>query len=147
MRDATILVVEAEPSERDRVLRALATCTSASRVVGVDSGPAALDYLLARGPHAARDARKQPRLVLLGLEGDAGLELLDTIRQTPQTQALPVVHLVSPAAPRAAQDAWYKAGVNSVVGRAPDDNELLRKMRRLHDFWITVNEADRHSRV
>jgi len=147
MRDATILVVEAEPSERDRLLRALAACTDAWRLMGVDSGEAALDYLLARGPHAARDVRKQPRLVLVGLEGDDGLALLDTIRLTPPTQALPVVHLASPSTTRGAQDAWYKAGVNSVVGRASDDDELLRKMRGLHAFWLTVNEADRHSRV
>jgi CheY-like chemotaxis protein len=147
MRDATILVVETEPSERERVVRALAACTDASRVAGVGSSEAAMDYLLARGPHAARDARKLPRLLLVGLQGDDGLALLDAVRVTPQTQALPVVHLSTPGTARATQDAWYKAGVNSLVGRAADDEELGRKMRQLHDFWITVNEADRHSRV
>ena len=147
MKDAAILVVEADAQERDRLLQALAACTDLLRLQAAPDEGAALDFLFGRGAFAGRDARKQPRLVLMGLDEAPGLALLQTMRTTPQTQAVPVVRLSPPGTPRELQDAWYKAGANSLVGRTEDDQELRRKMRQVHDFWLTVNEADRHSRV
>ena len=40
-----------------------------------------------------------------------------------------------------------EAGANSVVRKSLDYNELRRKMKQVYDFWITVNEANRNSRV
>jgi two-component system response regulator len=34
-----------------------------------------------------------------------------------------------------------------VVRKAADFDELRRKMRQMYEFWITVNEANRNSRV
>ena len=72
--------------------------------------------------------------------------MLGTVRGTAATRSVPVVVLADLAGAQA-QEQWYRAGANSVVGRTPDNDELLRKLRRVHDFWMTVNEADRHSRV
>jgi two-component system response regulator len=44
-------------------------------------------------------------------------------------------------------DRCYEAGANSVVRKAADYDELRRKMRQMYEFWITVNEANRNSRV
>jgi hypothetical protein len=33
------------------------------------------------------------------------------------------------------------------VRKSENFEELRSKMRRVHDFWITVNEANRNSRV
>lgn len=147
MKDAAILIVEADPHDRGRLVEALASCCERHRLLAVEGPAPALDYLLARGEHAGRDARKQPRLVLVGLDGTPGLDLLQSIRATPRTQSLPVIWLGPPAAAREDQDAWYCRGVNSVVGRTGDDDELRRKLRQTCDFWLTVNQSDRDSRV
>jgi hypothetical protein len=34
-----------------------------------------------------------------------------------------------------------------VVRKSVDFDELRRKMKQVYDFWITVNEAHRNSRV
>jgi len=44
-------------------------------------------------------------------------------------------------------DSCYEAGANSVVRKSLDYDELRGKMKQVHDFWITVNEANRASRV
>jgi hypothetical protein len=33
------------------------------------------------------------------------------------------------------------------VRKSLDYEELRRKMRRVYEFWVTVNEANRNSRV
>jgi hypothetical protein len=126
VKDAAILIVEADPHERGRLVEALASCCERHRLLAVEG---------------------QPRLVLVALDGPPGLDLLQSIRATPRTQSLPVIWLGPPAAAREDQDAWYRRGVNSVVGRTGDDQELRRKLRQTYDFWLTVNQSDRDSRV
>ena len=48
---------------------------------------------------------------------------------------------------KAELDSCYDAGANSVVRKTVDYDELRRKMRQVYEFWITVNEANRASRV
>jgi two-component system response regulator len=94
------------------------------------------------------DARKQPRLVILDLKLSRvhGLDVLKAMRANPFTQWTPVV-MLSSSTEKAELDACYEAGANSVVGKTHDFEELRRKMKRVYEFWITVNEANRNSRV
>lgn len=148
MSDAAILVVEDNPDHRELIVAALAERCERARIQVAANGVEALDFLLCRGAHAARDARKQPRLVVLDLKmaGMDGLEVLRTIRGDPRTTSIPVVMLSSSSEKREL-DSCYEAGANSVVRKSGDYDELRQKMAKIHDFWITVNEANRHSRV
>jgi two-component system response regulator len=148
MTDIAILVVDDNPDHLELTVLALGQCCEASRIATAADGPQALDFLLGRGAHEERDARKQPRLVILDLKlgGMHGLEVLKAIRSNPATQALPVV-MLSSSTEKAELDSCYQAGANSVVRKSENFEELRSKMRRVHDFWITVNEANRNSRV
>lgn len=143
-----VLVVDDNPDHRELIVAALGERADRARVLAAESGEAALDYLFARGPHAQRDARHQPRLVLLDMKMGAldGLAVLKAIRANPLTAALPVV-MLSSGADRNELDRCYLAGANSVVRKSIDFDELRRKMAKIYEFWITVNEANRHSRV
>jgi hypothetical protein len=44
-------------------------------------------------------------------------------------------------------DSCYEAGANSVVRKSVDYEELRRKIKQVYAFWMTVNEANRDSRV
>ena len=44
-------------------------------------------------------------------------------------------------------DRCYEAGANSVVRKSLVMEELRAKMSKVYEFWITVNEANRASRV
>jgi len=148
MTDAVILVVEDEPDHRELIVTALAKRCDPARITAVGDGAAALDYLHARGAFGGRDARKMPRLIILDLHMAPvdGLAFLDEVRAEPRTSGIPVV-MLSATSDRAAVERCYTAGANSVVRKTADFDDLAKKMSSVYDFWITVNEANRPSRV
>jgi CheY-like chemotaxis protein len=146
--DVAILLVEDNPDHRELTLAALRERCDASRLVALADGDEALDFLFARGAFDDRDMRKQPRLVLLDMKLTRvhGLEVLRAMRANPLTQSVPVV-MLSASTERTELDSCYEAGANSVVRKSTDYQELRGKMHRVYDFWLTVNEANRASRV
>ena len=148
MTDVAVLVVDDNPDHLELTRLALCECCEPARIATAGDGAQALDYLHGRGAHEGRDTRKQPRLVILDvkLARMHGLDVLRAIRASPLTQALPVV-MLSSSTERAELDSCYEAGANSVVRKSLDYEELRRKMRRVFEFWVTVNEANRNSRV
>jgi CheY-like chemotaxis protein len=146
--EVAILVVEDNPDHRELTVRALAECCDADRILAVEDGTEALEYLFGEGAHAGRDARRQPRLVILDVRLTRlhGLDVLRAMRADARTQSVPVV-MLSSSTEKKELDGCYEAGANSVVRKSVDYDELRRKMKQVHDFWITVNEANRASRV
>lgn len=146
--DVAILVVEDNQDHRELTLLALRECCDASRLLAVEDGEEALDFLFGRGSFAGRDVRKHPRLVILDMKLSRvqGLDVLKAMRADPLTQGVPVV-VLSGSTDRAELDSCYAAGANSVVRKSPDFEEMRRKMRQVYEFWVTVNEANRPSRV
>ena len=147
-QDIAVLVVEDDEDFRELTLAPLRECCDPSRILAVGDGEEALDYLLGRGAHAGRDTRKQPRFVILDLQLARvhGMEVLKAMRDDPLTQGVPVV-MLSGSSDKAQLDACYQAGANSVVRKTTEPGELRRKIRQMYEFWITVNEANRNSRV
>jgi len=143
-----ILLVEADPAARQATLSALAKSGPRSNIDAVANGIEALDYLHGRGVHSERDTRRQPRLVIMDTELPQldGLAVLKAMRADPRTRAVPVVMLTA-TSDRQTLDGCYASGANSVVRKTDDPAELQRKMSKVHDFWLLVNEGDRPSRV
>jgi len=148
MPDVAILLVEDNPDHRELTLSALHEVCDPARIVCVEDGEEALDYLFGRNEYAGRDTARQPRLVILDLKLKRlhGLEVLRAMRGDALTQSVPVV-MLSGATDKGELDSCYEAGANSVVRKSVDSEELRRKMRQVYGFWITVNEANRNSRV
>lgn len=148
MADIAILVVEDNPDHRELTVLALREYCDPARIATASDGVEALDYLFGRGAHDGRDTRKQPRLVILDMKLTRlhGLDVLKAMRANPSTQSVPVV-MLSSSTEKHELDSCYEAGANSVVRKSLDYEELRRKMRQVHDFWVTVNEANRNSRV
>ncbi|AEG92555.1 response regulator [Ramlibacter tataouinensis] len=146
MNDAAILVVDDNPDHLELTVMALSECCDPDHIVTANDGVEALDYLFARGPHARRDPRQQPRLVLLDMKLVRlhGLDVLKAIRADERTALLPVI-MHSSSTERGDIADCYTHGANSYVRKATDYDELRRKMRQLHDFWLTVNERWRNS--
>jgi CheY-like chemotaxis protein len=146
--DIAILLVEDNTDDRELALAALRECCDPARIIAVASGEEALDYLFARKEHGGRDPRKQPRLVVLdiNLPTMSGVDVLKAMRDHPNTQGVPVVMLTG-SSEKPVLDRCYESGANSVVRKAADYDELRRKMKQMYEFWITVNEANRNSRV
>jgi CheY-like chemotaxis protein len=146
--DIAILVVEDNADHRELTLQALYEVCDPARIASAEDGVQALDYLFGRGAHAGRDPRQQPRLVILDMKLTRlhGLDVIKAMRADPLTQGVPVV-MLSASSDKAELDSCYAAGANSVVRKTVDYDELRRKMKQVYEFWLTVNEANRNSRV
>jgi CheY-like chemotaxis protein len=146
MKDAAVLVVDDNPDHLELTVMALGECCDPERIVTAQDGVEALDYLLGRGAHAGRDTRQQPCLIILDMKLIRlnGVQVLRAIREDPRTSAIPVI-MHSSSTEKADIAACYEHGANSYVRKATDFDELRRKMQRVHDFWITVNERFRPS--
>lgn len=148
MTDIAILVVEDDPAHRELTVNALSEFCDPARIGTAPDGVAALEYLFARGKFQGRDVRRQPRLVILDIHLPRldGLGVLKAIRADAQTQSIPVV-MLSASSEKPELDECYRAGANSVVRKTVDYQELRGKMKHVYGFWMTVNEANRNSRV
>jgi CheY-like chemotaxis protein len=144
MNDASILVVDDNPDHLELTVLALGECCDPTGIVTATDGVEALDFLFGRGAHAGRDTNRQPRLVILDMKlvRMHGLEVLKAIRADSRTASLPVV-MHSSSTEKNDIAACYANGANSYVRKATDFDELRRKMRQVHDFWMTVNERSR----
>lgn len=141
MNDAVILVVDDNRDHLELTVMALAECGDTSKVVTAPDGVEALDYLFGRGAFVGDRQARLPRLVLLDMKlvRMHGLEVLKAIRANSRTSKLPVV-MHSSSTEKSDIAASYAAGANSYVRKATDYDEMRRKMRYIHDFWLTVNE-------
>ena len=144
MKQAAILVVDDNPDHLELTVMALGECCPAADIVTANDGVEALDYLFGRGAHAGRDTSQLPVLIILDMKLVRlhGLDVLKAVRDNPRTATIPVV-MHSSSTEKTDIAACYASGANSYVRKATDYDELRRKMRQVHDFWMTVNERYR----
>src|SRR5512138_1780638 len=88
----TVLLVEDNADDGDLTIRSFRKSGILNPVQIVRDGAEALDYLFCKGKFAERDPKDLPVVVLLDLKMPkvGGLEVLQRIRQTPETRLLPV---------------------------------------------------------
>jgi CheY-like chemotaxis protein len=135
-----ILLVEDNPKDLELTLIALEKSQLANDVVVTRDGVEALDYLNCTGPHSQR-APGNPAVVLLDLKLPRvdGIEVLQTIRSTPELKSIPVVMLTSS---REEQDLLrsYALGVNAFVVKPVEFREFVDAIADLGIFWAVLNE-------
>jgi CheY-like chemotaxis protein len=136
-----ILLVEDDPNDVELTLRVFRKTPLGNQVVVVRDGVEALDYLLAAGRYAGRDAGDQPQVVLLDLDLPMldGLEVLRRIRATEQLRRLPVVILTS-SNEDSDKLTGYELGANSYVRKPVDFQQFSDAVNRLGLYWLLVNE-------
>ncbi len=132
-----ILLVEDNQRDAELTIRALKKNNLANRLIHVQDGVEALDFLFRRGKYAEREINQHPRLVLLDLKLPkvSGLEVLRTIKQHEQTKNIPVVVVTSSIEDPDIQSA-YALGVNSYVVKPVQFSEAIS---RLGIYWLLVN--------
>ncbi len=143
MSQRMILLVEDNADDEELTLRALARSNILNPVFVARDGVEALDYLFGRGPHASRDVRDQPQVVLLDLKLPKldGLEVLRAIRSDPRTKRLPVVILTSSVEE---QDvlAGYDLGANSYIRKPVDFTQFVDAVKQLGLYWLVLNQPN-----
>lgn len=137
-----ILLIEDNDDDVQLTLRALKQHRVANRVEVARDGAEALDLLFCRGPHAGRDPKILPNLVLLDLKlpKEAGLEVLEQIRSDPRTKRLPVVVLTSSNVESDLATS-YDLGANSYIRKPVDFTQFMQAVDSLGLYWLVLNES------
>jgi two-component system response regulator len=138
---APILLVEDNQSDIGLTKRAFEKSKILNPLVVVEDGQDALDYLFGEGKFKGRDTHVLPALILLDLKmpGIGGLEVLERIRNKPETRRLLVVILTSS---KEEQDVatGYDLGVNSYIRKPVDFFQFAEVIKQLGMYWLVLNE-------
>jgi two-component system response regulator len=142
MNQSPILLVEDNEDDEELTIRGLKKNNVANEIIVVRDGAEALDYLFATGPHAGRDSRVLPQVVLLDLNLPlvGGLDVLKRIRADDRTKLLPVVVLTSS---KEEEDIIksYSLGANGYVRKPVNFNAFMEAVKTLGLFWLLLNES------
>ncbi len=139
LTDFHLLLLEDDPARLSGILRAAQQARLGVRLQALRDRAEAVEHfrrmLRDLGPSA--DAAF-PSLLLLNLEGEAGLGLLEWLRQQPRLRKIVKVGLFS-ASDGAAIGRAYELGVNSCLLR-PDSPERLQDMfLSIRQYWVALN--------
>jgi CheY-like chemotaxis protein len=133
-------LVEDDSNDVELTLAALEENHLVNRIVVLENGVEALDYLYERGRFEMRSGGN-PIVVLLDnkMPKLSGLEVLKTVKADKHLKSIPIVVLTSS---RETLDLieFYKHGVNAYVVKPVDFTEFISVIKQLVVFWSTINE-------
>ena len=135
-----ILLVEDNEDHAELAIRGLRDQQVANTIHHVADGEKALDYLFHRGAFSDISANPRPNLVLLDLRLPRidGLDVLKTIKTTPELLRIPVVILTSSEAENDIIRS-YDYHANSYVVKPLDFKTFTRLMKDLGFYWLGWN--------
>jgi len=135
-----ILLVEDDPAHAEIVRRNFREFRMANRLEHVEDGQEALDYLHRQGRYTDPETAPRPGLILLDLRLPRvdGLEVLQSIKEDPDLQSIPVVVLTTSAAESDMVRA-YANHANSYLVKPVDFSQFLELMKVLGYYWLVWN--------
>jgi CheY-like chemotaxis protein len=136
-----ILLVEDNPNDAELALRAFRKNHLSNKIVHVENGEEALDFLFSRGAFSERDRDNMPRVVLLDLKLPKvdGLEVLKIIKSDRLLKFIPVVVLTTS---REESDliTSYRLGVNSYIVKPVDFDKFVKSVNDIGLYWLLLNQ-------
>jgi two-component system response regulator len=135
-----ILLVEDNEAHAELVIRGLRDQQVANRIHHVSDGEKALDYLFRRGAYTDPVQNPRPNLILLDLRLPRvdGLDVLRTIKTTPDLLRIPVVILTSSDAESDIVKS-YDYYANSYIVKPLDFKTFTKLMKDLGFYWLGWN--------
>ena len=136
-----ILLVEDDLAHAEIVRRSLADFRIANRIIYVEDGQAALDYLLHDGAGASTSEHPRPDLILLDLRLPkvGGLEVLRRIKKDESLKRIPTVILTTSAAESDMLQA-YEGGAGSFLVKPIDYEKFMKLMEAFGFYWLAWNQ-------
>lgn len=140
-RPITILLVEDDPAHAEIVKRSLSGFRVANRLIHLEDGQAAMDYLEGVGEYGDAGQWPRPDLVLLDLRLPKvdGLEVLRRMKRSPGLQRIPTVVLTTSKADRDLAEA-YGNGASSYLAKPVDFQRFASLMETFGFYWLLWNE-------
>jgi two-component system response regulator len=137
-----ILLVEDNSHDAELTIRALKGRNLANRLLVIEDGAEALDFIFCRGRYTERQMPRRLKVILLDLRLPKlnGLQVLREIKADQRTRSIPVVMVTSS---REDPDikAAYELGANSYVVKPVEFDAFMNVMSNLGFYWLLVNQA------
>jgi two-component system, response regulator len=144
INDVDIVYVEDNEADAELAMRAFRKRGLTNRVLHLEDGAQALDFLFARGPYTERDLKTMPRLLLLDVKMPFvdGLEVLRQVKSDPRLRTIPVVMLTSSQEDRDVNES-YRLGANGYVVKPVDFDEFSQTVGDAGYYWAVMNRPPR----
>ncbi len=141
MHDIELLLVEDSTEDAHLVMRALKKSNMGSKIMHLQDGAEALDFIFAKGAYTGRQVADRPRLILLDLKMPRvdGLQVLRAIKDDSRTRSIPVVIMTSSREDKDVLES-YSLGVNSYVVKPVSFENFSKAVTELGTYWLTVNQ-------
>ena len=140
-RPVIILLVEDDLAHAEIVRRNLESIRVANRLVHVEDGQAAMDYLFQRDAYADAQAHPRPDLILLDLRLPKvdGMEVLQQIKADKELRRIPTVVLTTSNSEADMVNA-YTHGAGSYLVKPLDFEEFTRLLESFGFYWLAWNK-------
>lgn len=140
--ETDILLVEDSLDDAEMTIRALKKVNLANKLVHVQDGQEALDFLFAEGRFASRKGALNPKVILLDIKMPKidGIEVLRKLKSMPETKMIPVVIMTSSGEEKDMLTS-YSLGVNSYVVKPVNFENFARAVSELGLYWMLTNNA------
>lgn len=145
-KTAVILHVEDDPIHRLLVRKNLINHSVTNKVIEVEDGQKAIDYLYGRGEYVDRKTYPLPDLILLDIKMPVmnGFEVLEELKNDPEMKHIPIIMLTTSTKEEEIARG-YKTGANAYVTKPIDFSEFAKKLKDLNLFWtLTAERAKRY---
>ena len=136
-----ILLVEDNPDDVELTLRSLKRVNIANRIVVVNDGAEALEFLFGTEKQKDQQVNHNPKVIFLDLKLPKidGLEILRRIKGNERTKMIPVVVLTSSKEEQDIVES-YKLGVNSYMVKPVDFDKFVEAVGKLGLYWLLLNQ-------
>lgn len=136
-----ILLVEDDLAHIEIIKRTFEESRLANRLISVEDGQEALDYLHRKGKYHDDIKFPMPNLILLDLRLPKvdGLEVLKTVKSDPKLTSIPVVILTTSSAESDMVKA-YEWHANSYLVKPVDFTQFNKLMNTFGYYWVVWNQ-------
>jgi two-component system response regulator len=141
MNDIEILFVEDSMDDAVLTIRALKKSGLTNKILHVQDGVEALDFVFSRNAYAARNINENPKLILLDLKMPkvSGMEVLEKIKSS-HMSSVPVVILTSSKEDPDIKRC-YELGANSYIVKPVESDKFFDAIKELGLYWMILNQS------
>lgn len=139
--EVEILIVEDNPNDAEMALRAFRQSNLTNKILVVEDGEQALDFVFSRGKFSAKEVNSKPRIILLDLKLPKvdGLEVLRALKSREETRVIPIIILTSSKEESDIIES-YRLGVNSYIVKPVDFDKFVNAVKELGLYWLLLNQ-------
>jgi CheY-like chemotaxis protein len=142
MDTVEIVLIEDNHFEAELAIKALEKNHLANKVLHIDDGEEALEFIFCKGKYQHRANVPLPKVILLDLKLPKvdGLQILKEIKSDPVTKSIPVVILTSSQEEKDIVES-YQLGANSYLVKPVNFESFAKAIADMGFYWLLLNQT------